>query len=204
MRIASIADHLDLVETIARWHWDEWGHTDPGGSADEWTARLRTFTSRDRIPTMFVALEGQDLLGSVTLNEHDMSTHHDLTPWLSGVYVKPDARGRGVASALVRHAMDRAAAIGIDRLYLYTRSARGLYETLGWRTIAADEYEGRLVHIMVAELAADSPPTQVPTATGSGGSPAAPLPAPRPPRSADPSRCRPALDLESRPSARHR
>jgi GNAT superfamily N-acetyltransferase len=151
MNVESIADHPELIETIARWHWDEWGHTDPGGSLKSWTANLRSFTNRDLIPTIYVALDGGELLGSETLTEHDMSTHLDLSPWLAGVYVKPAARGRGVARGLVRHAMEEAGRMGIRRLYLYTRSARGLYERLGWQTIEEDDYEGRVVTIMNIE-----------------------------------------------------
>jgi hypothetical protein len=45
MRIESIADHLDLIEIIARWHWEEWGYADPGGSLASWTAGLRARTT---------------------------------------------------------------------------------------------------------------------------------------------------------------
>jgi GNAT superfamily N-acetyltransferase len=153
VRIESLADHLDLVETIGRWHWDEWGHSDPEGSLEAWTANLRRFTNRDRIPTTYIALEGEELLGSVSLNECDMETRRDLTPWISGVYVKPDARGRGVASALMCYAVQQAGRMGIDRLYLYTNSAAGLYEKLGWRIIGHEPYEGTVVSLMAIDVA---------------------------------------------------
>jgi GNAT superfamily N-acetyltransferase len=151
VRIESIADHPELIETIARLHWDEWGDSDPEGSPESWTENLRHFTHRDAIPTIYVALDRDELLGSVTLNEHDMSTRLGLSPWLAGVYVTPPARGQGVASALVRHAVGQASRMGMDRLYLYTRSARGLYEKLGWHAIEDDEYEGRPVTIMAID-----------------------------------------------------
>jgi GNAT superfamily N-acetyltransferase len=148
VRVENIADHLDLVDVVARWHWDEWGHTDPGGSLQSWTEGLRQRTNRDRIPATYVALDEDELLGSVTLVEHDMSTRLDLSPWLAGVYVKPERRGQGVGSALVRHATECAAQMGVQRLYLYTRSAQGFYEKLGWQHLAEDHYEGRRVSIM--------------------------------------------------------
>src|SRR5687768_14875761 len=128
MRVESIADHLDLVDTIARWHWDEWGHADPQGSLQSWAEGLRERTKRDAIPTTYVALDGAELLGSVTLVENDMSTRPGLTPWLAGVYVKQDRRLQGVGTALVRHAIRKAAEMGIKRLYLHTHSARPFYE----------------------------------------------------------------------------
>jgi GNAT superfamily N-acetyltransferase len=152
VNIASIADHLHLVPTIAKWHWDEWGHHDPTGSLRAWTDGLATRTNRDRIPTTYLALEGAEPIASTTLVEHDMSTHRDLTPWLAGVYVKPEYRGRGIGDALVTHTMHKAAEMGVKRLYLYTNSARDFYLKLGWVDLATDLYEGRTVTIMAADL----------------------------------------------------
>src|SRR6476620_9708319 len=140
MEIASIADHLQLVPTIAKWHWDEWGHTDPDGSLESWTEGLAKRTNRDRIPTTYVTLDDDEPIASTTLVEHDMSTHLDLTPWLAGVYVKPDYRGRGVGAALVTHTTRKAAQMGVERLYLYTSSAQEFYRKLGWTDCTTDFY----------------------------------------------------------------
>jgi GNAT superfamily N-acetyltransferase len=154
VRIESIADHLGLVDTIARWHWDEWGHSDPAGSLQSWTEGLRERTKRGEIPTTYIALHDDKPIGSVTLVEHDMSKRLDLSPWLAGVYVKPEHRGRGVGSALVQHAVAEAAKMGIKRLYLYTNPAKEFYEKLGWRHVADDYYEGQPVFIMDIETVA--------------------------------------------------
>ena len=151
MRIESIADHLDLVPLIARWHFNEWGHLDPAATLEGWTEGVRQRTSRDSIPMTYVALEHGELLGSVTLVEHDMSIHQDLSHWVAGVYVPLSHRHQGVASALVRHTVQQAALMGVQRLYLYTHSARELYEKLGWQVVAEDEYEGQSVTIMTID-----------------------------------------------------
>ena len=158
MRVESIADHLDLVDTIARWHWEWSGHLDPDGSLQSWTEGLRERTKRDAIPTTYVALDIDELLGSVTLVENDMSTRLDLTPWLAGVYVKEERRFQGVGTALVRHAVNKATEMGIERLYLYTHSARPFYEKLGWHHIADSYYEGQDVSIMAIDLTLEDTP----------------------------------------------
>lgn len=148
MRIESIADHLDRIETIARWHWSEWGHVDPGGSLDSWAEGLRGRTLRDRVPTTYVALEDGELLGSVTLVDNDMSTRPDLWPWLAGLFVRPGDRRRGVGAALVGHALRASAAMGVEQLYLYTAGAEAFYRRLGWAPVARDRYEGSRVVVM--------------------------------------------------------
>jgi GNAT superfamily N-acetyltransferase len=104
VRIASLAEHPDLAATIGRWHWNEWGAAAASGSLHTWTANLRAH-QRDRIPTTCIALDGDTLLGSVSLVEHDMNRHLDWTPWLAGLYVDPPWRGRGVGRLLVEHAV---------------------------------------------------------------------------------------------------
>jgi len=152
LQIASIADHPELLPTIGRWHWEEWGHDDPEGSLEAWTARLGERTHRDQIPTIFVALDDGALAGSAVLCEHDMDTRLDLTPWLSGVFVEPSRRGHGIAAHLVRHAMAFAAERGVGTLYLYTNGAEAVYETQGWNRIGRELYEGRWTTLMAARL----------------------------------------------------
>lgn len=149
IQIESIADHLELVDRIARRHFDEWGHLDPSGTLETWTEGLRHRTKRDQIPTTYVALEGNELLGSVTLVEHDMLTRPDLSPWLAGVYVTPERRHQGIGSLLVRHTVHQTARMGVKHLYLYTHAAREFYTKLGWRFLEEDMYEGQLVAIMM-------------------------------------------------------
>jgi GNAT superfamily N-acetyltransferase len=151
--VASIADHPDAVDAIGRWHFELWGHVDPGGTVESWTARLRRWRTRDQVPTIYVAVDGDVAVGSTSLVEHDMTIHRDLTPWVAGVYVVPERRGEGIGSALVRHVVAKAAEMGIARLYLYTgpRTANGFYKRLGWREIRTDFYEGAAVSIMQTE-----------------------------------------------------
>ncbi len=153
VEIAAIADHLELLPTIGRWHWEEWGHHDPDGSLEAWTANLGERTHRDRIPTIFVALERGAPAGSAVLCEHDMDTRLDLTPWLSGVYIEPAFRGRGIAGRLVGEAMRFAEGCGVQTLYLYTNGAERLYEATGWQRIGRELYEGRWTTLMAVDLA---------------------------------------------------
>lgn len=162
MRIDTIADHPDLIETVAHWQWGEWGHLDPEDSLAARIAGLRDQVDAGHIPATFIALDGDEPLGSASIVADDLPTHPELTPWLASVYVTPAARGRGVASALVRHVVGRAAAMGVARLYLYTEGARGLYEKLGWRAIAADHFEGSPVTIMAIDLVPGTMPARDP------------------------------------------
>lgn len=153
MHVESIADHMDLIDTIAQWQWADWGQSYPDWSPTSWAAHLRKFTLRDRIPTTYVAFDRDELLGSVALVEHDIMTRQDLTPWVSNVYIKRSRRGQGVGGALVQHAVDKASEMGIRQLYVYTRTdtthpVRKFYTKFGWRHFEDDRHEGWPISIL--------------------------------------------------------
>jgi GNAT superfamily N-acetyltransferase len=148
IRIELLSKFIRLIPTVAKWHWDEWGHLDPNGSLAGWTDGLASRANEDKIPLTIIALDGEIPVGSASIVSFDMDTRRDLSPWLAGVFVLPEYRSQGVGGQLVRDAMVKANALGIEKLYLYTRSAIGIYEKLGWEELGGEEYQGRLVKIM--------------------------------------------------------
>jgi len=163
VEIEPLAEHPDLVDLVAGWHWDEWGVAGNGSPAQLAEGFRRQHT--DRIPVTFVALEHGAPLGSVTLLDRDMPGHIDYEsfgPWIAGTIVAPEARGRGIGAALMHHAIERAEEWDIPRLYLYTESARAFYERMGWTTLDETDYAGGRVTVMT--IATDVP--FVPQGTG--------------------------------------
>src|SRR5258708_4395148 len=59
--------------------------------------------------------------------------------WLADVFVVPAHRGRGLASALVKHALADAQHQGLRRWLLGTRDAHELYAQLGFAPLAEPE-----------------------------------------------------------------
>jgi GNAT superfamily N-acetyltransferase len=137
MEIAYLADYPDFAPTLAEWHYQEWNRLHANDSAAHRLEHLRAASNRRRIPSVFVAVENGELRGSATLAEYDMETRRDLTPWMTDVFVAPQFRRRGIASALVRRVMAEARAIGAPQLYLFTTGPwrEKLYAGLGWSVI---------------------------------------------------------------------
>jgi N-acetylglutamate synthase-like GNAT family acetyltransferase len=84
---------------------------------------------------------------------HDMDSRPQLTPWLAGVFVKPQCRGKGIGSALVRRIEAEARSLEVATLYLYTPNTESLYERLGWSVTERCEYRNTNVVVMSKELA---------------------------------------------------
>jgi GNAT superfamily N-acetyltransferase len=148
VHIAYLADRPAFIPTLARWHHAQWSYLDVGVSAEQRAVRLQAHLGRRQIPTTFVALRGDTLLGSASLIAHDMDTRMDLSPWLASVYVAPEHRGRGVGTALVRRVVEEAKALEVETLYLFTPDKEGFYAHLGWSVLDRTSYRGYQVAVM--------------------------------------------------------
>lgn len=158
MRIQPIVDRPDLIDIVARWQFDEWGHRELDGSLDVLVDALRRqAASPDSIAITFVAMDGDVPIGTASVVEQTAKVYRasprqrDLSPWLASVYVRPKYRGRGVATALVRHVTAHVASSGVARFYLFTDGTRGLYEACGWQVIGIDQHGGREMTIMAID-----------------------------------------------------
>jgi GNAT superfamily N-acetyltransferase len=179
--IASLADHLDLVPVVAQWLYQEWDYLYPGGSLEARTQQVYERAQPGGIPTVFIALAGETPVGTSCLLVYDsavdraiaaahtaavgrgqadltwLETRFIPTPWLASVYVAPERRRQGIASRLVRHTMQAARGMGVDRLYLYTETdeAEALYRNLGWHVLERLLYPEIGVTLMAADLMKD-------------------------------------------------
>ena len=161
MRIASIAERPDLVATVAHWQFATWGHLEPETSLAMWAASLeRQAAHPDTSPPHSSRSMATNALGAASVVREE--AHGALTPRLACVYVLPAARGRGVATGLVRHVMAQMEAFGVSRLYLVTEGARGLYEKIGWQAIGTSHHAGMEMTTMTIDLA----PYVVPAPSG--------------------------------------
>src|SRR5918911_635902 len=128
-RLLAVSEHPDLAPLIARWLVGAFGY--PGSrTVEEMTALILSPPVGPE--ESFVLFEGEHPVGTASLARKDLASRPDLTPWLAGVYVEPDCRGRGHGSALVRHVESFARAAGVGKLWLYTWTAAPLYARLGW------------------------------------------------------------------------
>jgi len=89
------------------------------------------------------AIEGSHVVGSYDdqgqIGFARVITDHATFAYLADVFVLPDHRGKGVATAMVRHLQDHPALQGLRRWLLVTRDAQPVYAALGWTPITAPE-----------------------------------------------------------------
>jgi GNAT superfamily N-acetyltransferase len=111
-------------------------------------ARVHRWLSTDAYWALGRPLAKQEaaIAGSLNFGAYDTATggQHayarvvtDLATfaWLCDVYVDPDARGRGLGTALVAAARDHLAPYGLRRILLATNDAHGVYARLGFEPL---------------------------------------------------------------------
>jgi GNAT superfamily N-acetyltransferase len=103
-----------------------------------------------------VAFIAQEPVGAVSLAEHDMPDDPEvrqLSPCVSGTYVRPERRREGIGTALMAALEARAVGFSITRLFLFTGEAEAFYGRLGWLTIHRTRDHGSSVAVMEKRLA---------------------------------------------------
>jgi predicted N-acetyltransferase YhbS len=141
-----------VIPEVAGWLHNEWGHLTPGSSLERTITRLRERTENDTIPLAFVALEDDQPVGTISLVPHDMEIRMNLTPWIASVFVKSDARNRGIGSQLMHFAEEEFRRLGFTTIFLFTPNKQRMYARLGWQQIEDVEYRGEQVSIMKKDL----------------------------------------------------
>ncbi len=96
----------------------------------------------DGATTLFLARDDGVLVGMLTLASFQVPT--GVRSWIEDVVVDEEARGKGIASALIRAALDLAAVQGSRTVDLTSRpereAANRLYQRLGFAVRATNVY----------------------------------------------------------------
>ena len=152
MQIIPLADKKEFIAELAELHHAEWKHLNPSLTLEGRAAAIAEAAGREGIPSIFIAVSGNQLVGSAALVRNDMDTKPDLTPWLAAVYVKEGFRRQGVATELIARCETEAARSNAGAWYLYTEFASRLYEKLGWRHLERCDYKGVTVDVMRKQI----------------------------------------------------
>ena len=152
--IKLLADCHEHIPKLAKLHYQEIGHHwVPNASIERTEQRFEEHKNRDQLPMTFVALENARFIGMVSLREND-GIRSDLTPWLGGLVVEPNFRGKRIGELLVDKVKQQAKLFNYQELYLFAfdPTVPNWYATLGWEIISMDEFLNHPVTVMKMEL----------------------------------------------------
>lgn len=157
--IGDLGDYRELLPTLARWHFDQWGLLTGASTFDDYVALLGAAAESRRVPSVLVAVREGQVLGSANLVASDLPPRPELTPWLGQLFVEPSRRRDGIGAALVCAVRERARQCGYERVLLYTSGTLPqYYSRLGWRVIEHLTYLERERTVMDYDLGAPTVP----------------------------------------------
>lgn len=139
IEIKNFVDSPDSVPFVAEKVFNQWFASKPGHTLEGMIARMRGGKA-DRVPIGLIAFVDGEPAGTVSLVEEDLQEYAHCRPWLAGLLVFPEFRGKGVAGALIEALMEATRAAGEREAFLYT-SIPALYEKFGWTIYGSIESE---------------------------------------------------------------
>jgi N-acetylglutamate synthase-like GNAT family acetyltransferase len=143
--ISDLRQRPAFFDTVADRIWQAWWKPD-NHPFDLIAGRLRENMADTPIPLALVAHDGDSFLGTASVIPSDLAERPQLTPWIAAVWVEPQARQRGVGSALVNRAAQDCFALGFERAYLCARPQRSaFYEGLDWIPIERNVGPHRMI-----------------------------------------------------------
>ena len=152
MRISYLADQPALAEQLIPELLEHWKTVRPEDTAESRNAKFRAHLNRDTLPIAWVAHDGGKVLGTAALRATDLEGREDLSPWLGGVFVRPQFRNRGIASSLCRVVELKAHRLRAKTIHLFALDHASLYSRLGWQTLERWQWRGHAGEIMVKYL----------------------------------------------------
>lgn len=153
MNIDLLKYHPQHIPVLARWFKEE----SPDYFKDQSVETIASehFISRlnaDVLPISFIAYQNEAPVGTVALLTESITTHRHLAPWLGALHVHPAFRHQGAGSKLVRAAVERARALGYERLYAGVGKAEGHYVAQGWEVCERVVYYQKPLSILRLDL----------------------------------------------------
>jgi predicted N-acetyltransferase YhbS len=157
LKIEYVNDRPEAIKTIAKWRYDQWHNILPNFTLATYAEYLSSHYKRGGIPTLFMAVNEDKVIGTAALDEDAMDTHPALSPWIANLYVDIKYRKNGVGEALVRRVIEEARATGAKKLYLFTHDREHYMGRFGWRLLFKELYYGDMESVMVLDISPQTP-----------------------------------------------
>ncbi|NER60390.1 GNAT family N-acetyltransferase [Pseudomonas sp. MAFF212428] len=127
-----LSHHPHHSNTLAQWLHQQFHYEYADQPLAQWQQAFAQGQTDGSLLSL-IALNDNRLLGSASLAREDLPQRPDLGPWLACVFVAPEARGQGIAEALIEGVLAKAKALGHSHLYLHTHDRADYYHKRGWQ-----------------------------------------------------------------------
>ena len=152
MKFEYLVDHQKYVPIVAEWFHLEWSHLNPNRSKEDVINKIHSHFNKQILPIIFIGIDKDELIGTVSLRKFEMENHENLFPWLSSLYVPTNKRKQGIGEYMVDQCLKKSKSLGESKIYLFTENHEHWYKKMGWKTIQQIMHRGYPAHIMQFDL----------------------------------------------------
>lgn len=139
-----LKNHPQHINTIVHWLYNEFGSE---ASKKFYKDIVNHSLIEGHLPITFIAIENNEVIGTVGIWRGDLLSRQDLSPWFSALYVRKDCRSKGIGVQLQKYALNYCKSQGYKEIYLYT-DIENYYERTGWEFMSNGyEYSGDKINI---------------------------------------------------------
>jgi len=132
MEIFELSERMEFFDKAVNYFWSCWGNEKNHNFYED--CMKHSLDSANSIPKFYIALEGDEIIASYALIVNDLISRQDLVPWFACLFVNEEHRNKGIAEALLNHALSEGKRKNYDNLYLST-DLENFYEAKGWEEI---------------------------------------------------------------------
>lgn len=133
LKIYNIKEKPEYIKDYFTLCSKEWGTSYYKNNFEEiLNIKMNDFLNKtnDQIILVLILLDGNNLVGFVSLFNYDCDELPNLSPWYSTLYVKDEYRGLGYSKLLTEEILKEAKKLGHNKLYLKTE-LNNFYEKYG-------------------------------------------------------------------------
>ena len=134
LRIRSLVECPEHAPLLAEWFRGEWDQHFRNWNSQRIIAEFFTpARASSGLPVVLVAEVSGKPIGTVMLRAQWRESHAHLGPWLGGLFVLPEYRGRAIARKLIEALAAEAGKRGFTEVYAGTKNLGRFLRTLGWQ-----------------------------------------------------------------------
>jgi len=149
-RIVNMLDYSGGLDAGIKFYHSAWGNEKNYEFIED--AIKHSTNSKTGLPRFYVLLKSENIVGCIALIACDFTSRQDLQPWIAGVYVNKNERGKELGNFMIQHLELEAKQANYSTLYL-TTDHDGYYEKYGWtRMVDGFERSGKPTRIYKKEI----------------------------------------------------
>ena len=152
LRVAPLIDYKDILPVIAGWYLSAFGKE--GTTFELCKKKLLGRLNTEALDICYVAFEGNEPIGTVSLTQNDIPTASNLTPCIANLFVIPKHRHKNIGREMIEYAKATLKSMDFSKAYLYTtdKTIHNWYQKLGWEITDNGKICNFKIKIMKCEL----------------------------------------------------